>query len=263
MQRSGIVKYGLLILAIIILNLSVTDQSIGQNLAGKIYYDHNITVEFDQERYAQMTEERRNRIKQRMEEMGKMKKVLVFNETSSVYRNFSAEKDALTEDGWNTEGGRARWRMMRPETIIYQSFEDNITVEQKDIFDKLFLITDERVKPLWKITGEQEEILKFPCNKAIFQKNDSTKIEAWFNMSIPVPAGPAAYNELPGMIMKLVVNGGEEMIIATAFKFYSPDDSELAKPTKGKKVTEAEYQKIRKEKRQEMKDMYGGAGNRH
>jgi hypothetical protein len=61
------------------------------------------------------------------------------------------------------------------------------------------------------------------------------------------------------MILKVDLNDGERTITATEIKVGDMDPDLFKRPTKGKEVTEAEYQEIVREKMKEMgRDRPGG-----
>ena len=237
--------------------------AISQVMEGKIIYQQSIKIEIDESRYEQMTEEQRERMKENMMKWGKSKKVLVFTKNESLFRNFIPEKDAKEGEVWDQSGGHRRWMRMSPQEIIYLHHTDKSRLEQRDFFDKKFLITDVKAKPIWKITGKQEKVLDYVCQQATFQENDSVLYTAWFSPQIPVSSGPAGIAELPGMILKLTKNEDELLIEATEVRAIKLEES-IEKPDKGKKVTDAEYKNIVEQKMKEMREEYGeGAGDRY
>jgi len=247
----------LIFLGLMLLPLALSAQN---NQKGKIIYQQERTIEFDESRYEQMSEEQRNKMKERMKKWGKEKKTLVFNKEASVYRNFKAEKDAKDPATWESEsgGGRGHWRRMKSQSIIYLSHTDQTVVEQQEAFDKKFLIEAPVEEKKWKITGKQEMLSGHRCMHAVWQKNDSTTVEAWFAPQIPVSSGPNGYGGLPGMVLKVDVNQGEFVMVAKEVRLEEVDET-IVKPDKGKKVSREEFEKIMKEKREEMREMRGGS----
>lgn len=202
-------------------------------------------------------EEQMKKIRKRMERMSKQKKVLLFNEKETLFRNFDKEKDGTVEEVMQTDGGemRMQFTMHRPDQRAYTDLVAGKTTQQKEFMGKKFLINDEKEKMEWKITGEQEMINKYPCQKATWQKNDSTLIEAWFAPQIPVNIGPAQYNGLPGAILK--VKRPKMTLEAQEIEIRNIKEGEITIPTEGKKVSQKKYDKIVEEKRKEMEEVYG------
>jgi len=228
---------------------------------GKIVYQQTIQTKMDdsrfEERMKQMTEEQRAQFKKRMQSWGKSKTVLMFTPEESLYRNFSAEKDAVGEAEWQEPQGRGHWRKMRPQTQVYKSLVKQSLVEQEEFFDKKFLITGEKETPQWKMMGVREEVAGYACQKAVWQQNDSTTITAWFSPQIPVPTGPGKLGALPGLILKVDKNEGELTIVAEKVDLRPLEAGEIVIPEKGKEVTREEFSEIVRKKRQEMREMRG------
>ncbi len=70
------------------------------------------------------------------------------------------------------------------------------------------------------------------------------KIVAWFAQDIPVPAGPERYFGLPGLILELDINEGDVTIVANKVEFKILTKELNLKKLKGKKIADADYNKI-------------------
>jgi GLPGLI family protein len=68
-------------------------------------------------------------------------------------------------------------------------------------------------------------------------------IEAWFTDAIPVAAGPGAYHSLPGMVLEVDINKGESTFIAKKVELKKVKPTDIKAPTKGEKITQAEFRK--------------------
>ncbi len=256
------------ILITIIIALAFPLVVAAQNIMeGKVTYASSTKIKFDESRFEQMSEERREQMKKRMKKWGKSKMVLVYNKEESLYRNYKAELDAKTDEEWEQASGKGgRWKMMRPQSKVYQHYESKKVVEQQEMFDKKFLIEDERDKLQWKMTGKQEKILEYPCMQATTTMHDTIAVTAWFCPQLPIPTGPYGIGDLPGMILKLEIVGGqmgELTMTANNIEFTTHDKGAIEEPTKGKEVTREEFHQIVKEKMKEMREMYGGRGGPH
>ena len=92
--------------------------------------------------------------------------------------------------------------------------------------------------------------------------NDTANIVAWFTTDIPVSTGPEVQGQLPGLILALDMSEGRTVYKALEI---SPkaDIASIKEPTKGKKVTPAEFVKERDNIMLEMqKNNQGSGGNR-
>jgi GLPGLI family protein len=87
---------------------------------------------------------------------------------------------------------------------------------------------------------------------------NTKEITAWYTPDIPVSTGPANYWGLPGLI--LGVSDGTTTLLCSKIVMNPKEKTEIKKPTKGKKVTQAEYTDIVAKKAEEMQQMRGGPG---
>ena len=85
-------------------------------------------------------------------------------------------------------------------------------------------------------------------------------ITAWYSPEIPVNQGPENYWGLPGLILE--VNDGKTSILCSKIVMNTKEKVEIKAPSKGKEVTQKEYDEIVKNKMEEMREMYGGRGGR-
>ncbi len=83
-------------------------------------------------------------------------------------------------------------------------------------------------------------------------------VTAWFTPQIPVKNGPAEYGGLPGLILELNI---DRMTILCSKIVVNPKNAvEIKKPAKGKEVSREEFDKIVKEKTEEMRESFRGGG---
>ncbi|MEH6535345.1 MAG: GLPGLI family protein [Psychroserpens sp.] len=85
-------------------------------------------------------------------------------------------------------------------------------------------------------------------------------VTAWYAPQIPVSAGPADYHGLPGLILE--VQADKTIMLCTKIVMNPKEKAAIEKPEKGDVVTRDEYNKIMKDKIEEMREMYGGRGGR-
>ena len=190
-----------------------------------------------------------------------------------------AEEDIDPGDGG---GSGVQIRMMGPgqNDIVYHDFNAAKRVDQRELFDKKFIIEDSIRKLSWKLSDETQTILGHVCRKATAQRigqrmqmtmengkmerkevSDTVPMVAWFTTDIPVSAGPEVQGQLPGLILALDMNNGRMVYKATEIS----DKVELAAikaPTKGKKVTADEYRAETAKMFDEMQRNNQGSGNR-
>lgn len=192
-------------------------------------------------------------------------KQLSFNASASLFVAVEEEDEEIATEG---PGTRMRMWMERSEDQIYTDLKKNQIVEKKDFFGRTFLIKDSPEKLGWKMTGEQKEILGYPCMKATVEK-DSVPMEAWFTPSIPVSTGPETMGmQLPGLVLEMSIlpkgnsRQGKVTYTATSVTLDKVNKSDLSEPKKGKEVTREEFKAIVKTKIKEMQEQMGGKGGR-
>lgn len=79
---------------------------------------------------------------------------------------------------------------------------------------------------------------------------------AWFTPEIPVSSGPSMYGGLPGLILE--INDDRTTMLCTKVIINPKEKIKIKEPSKGKQVTNLEYEKIAKDKQEEMQGMYRG-----
>ena len=99
----------------------------------------------------------------------------------------------------------------------------------------------------WQLSKEQKTIKGFKVYKATgFEtiKNNSGEHEisiiAWYTPEINLAFGPANYVNLPGLILELKRNRNTYTVESIEEK----EVIEIEKPSKGKQVTQAEFEEI-------------------
>lgn len=189
------------------------------------------------------------------------KHVLIYNETSSIYKSLIEEEAPQP----NSNGGMTvRFGSTLNDEIFIQ-FMEKRKVSSRDLFGEQFLIIDSLKNEKWKLTTETKIIAGKICRKALLAKkiitqnikapfvgneqnnknNPSEKeivIIAWYAEELSIPAGPDNYCGLPGIILEMDIDNGATLI--TAIEISSKVDNKLIKePKKGKKVSPEGFQK--------------------
>ncbi len=160
--------------------------------------------------------------------------------------------------------------------IVFCDFKRGLRIEQKEMFEKTYLVTDSIKMANWKLSDETIDILGHPCRKATTEriiKRTSMRMEngkmeskevidtslaiAWYATDIPVPGGPEMQGQLPGMILQLEMNNGKIIYRAVEINAKATA-STLKEPTKGKKMTATAFAEERKKMTDEMRKNSGG-----
>ncbi|MBK9629998.1 MAG: GLPGLI family protein [Saprospiraceae bacterium] len=237
-------------LSIFILLLTTNLLCIAQpSTSGKIVFKETIKLNLD-------FGENNDRMAKMVPSSQSVDKVLYFKEEQSLFKNLDKANDLEVKH--EEDGNDFQLVMKMPESIIYIDKKNDEYIQSQDLMGKEFLIVDKPIKYNWKLTGEQKTILNYTCQKAILI-DTSKNVAAWFTSQIPIAYGPAGMMGLPGMILALESEDGDRMSIATSIEPLSKD-FEFTKPSKGKKVSKAEYEKIRDAKMKEMGAVDGKGG---
>ncbi|MCW3118268.1 MAG: hypothetical protein JWM28_2350 [Chitinophagaceae bacterium] len=202
---------------------------------------------------------------------------LLFGNNQSLWH--ISDEETPPEEG---PGGGVQIRMVGGGTddISFYDFTKGTSTEQREMFDKKFIISDSLKKLNWKLSGETKTILNHVCQKATSQRigvrtmmnmdngkmerkevADTSVIAAWFAPDIPMATGPAEFqNQLPGLILEVDLNNGRQTYRATEISAKA-DLTAIKEPRGGKKVSRDEFKKETQKMMEEMERNNQG-GNR-
>ena len=203
---------------------------------------------------------------------------LLFTPEHSLYQFLP---NAAAEEGGGTFSGGGMVIQMRTASneVIYTNHGAGTRVEQREMLDKNFVVTDTVSRLQWKLSDETKPILNFTARKAtannvvtrprVTMENgemkremvtDTVPVVAWFTTEVPVPTGPNFQGQLPGLILELDMNRGQTVIKAIEF---SPKvaANKIKEPKDGKRLTAAEFTAEREKMMEEMRKNMP-AGNR-
>lgn len=242
-----------------------------------------------------ITPEMQKTIEERMKKMFEKTFILNFDKSASTYK----EEEKLDAPGQQSNG-RMMMSMMGGGGTHYKNTKERKFIIDKEFFGKEFLVNDTLPKLEWKLESESKKIGQYTCFKATAvrpvsdsdfrnfnfrggdkekedskTKKDSTStsktnlldqwekpteivITAWYSPEIPVSNGPENYWGLPGLILE--VNDGKTSILCSKIVLNTKEKVEIKAPSKGKVVTQSEYDEIVKKKTEEMREMYRGKG---
>ncbi|MFB9056939.1 GLPGLI family protein [Mariniflexile ostreae] len=263
-------------------SLIFTNRLLAQDFQGRAYYESKTTVDMSDFEGREMSEEQKQRIAGHMKRMFEKNYLLTFNRSESLYK----EEDHI--EAQSARSGRFRGMMHGinggPQ---YKNIKDLALLKNVDLFGKQFLIKDTLPKFEWKMENESKQIGEYLCFKATTVKeaevsntsrfrgargNDSPKageketdeeteikqviVTAWFTPQIPVNQGPDDYWGLPGLILE--INADKTTILCSKIVLNPEVKEEIMAPSKGKKVTRAEFENISKKKIEELQNMNQG-----
>ena len=252
----------------------------------------NVQMSFDR---PGMTEEMKTQIQERMKKQLERSFILSFDRSTSTYK----EEEQLATPGGGGGGGGMRMVMMGAGAngLLFKDIHDGTYKEETDLMGKQFLIDDSLLTWDWTLVDESKKIGEYTCYKATAvryvspeelqrrqdmrnrfrpndEKDDSTEeemereedaelvndevITAWYTLDIPVNNGPLDYQGLPGLILE--VNEGRTTILCSKLVLNPEKSIDINEPTKGKVVSQAEYDEIQAEKMEERSKQFENRG---
>jgi GLPGLI family protein len=244
-----------------------------QQKEGKVTYERTVQIQI-RINDGQMNEEMQNMLPKTRKDNFE----LTFANNQSLWKQ--AEKEA-EDDNTSFGGGGMRINMIGAgsDDVLYNNFETKTKTEQRDLFDKKFIIDDSIRSLKWKMGTETKSILNHNCLKATAtniskrmmmsmdngkmerkEVDDTAVIVAWFATDIPVSAGPAEYQgQLPGLILEMDIANGRQVFKALNI---SPkaDVASIKAPTGKKHYTQEEFKKERDKMMEDMQKNMGGPG---
>ena len=238
-----------------------------------------------------MTPDIQRKIEEGMKSMFEKTFILNFDKAASIYK----EQEKLDSPG---QGGGMRM-MMSSMTggggTFYKNVKDKSYVVDKDFMGKEFLVKDSLPNLKWKMEGETRVIGGYNCFKAtaivavnetdfrnFAPKKEDDKaakpadegkktnlldnlempkeaaITAWYTPEIPVNQGPENYWGLPGLILE--VNDGKTIILCSKVVMNPKEKVVIKAPTKGKVITQKEFDETVIKKMEEFRQMNQGQG---
>ena len=94
------------------------------------------------------------------------------------------------------------------KNTVVQDFEKEERICVYSLFGESKVVKDNIVERNWKITERKRNIAGYSCRRAIWNKNDSTRIYAWYTDQLVPSTGPETFNGLPGTILGFATEDG-------------------------------------------------------
>lgn len=148
------------------------------------------------------------------------------------------ESETPTKMDWTTS-----------KNTVYQNLNNNTRLSVYNIWGESVFVKDSTIKREWKMTDRKRIISGYECRRAIWKKNDTTKIYAWYTDKINPSTGPETFNGLPGTILGLATEDGGVVYFATNIKEAYIDQDNLEPETKKKEVLSEQELRNKLEKR--------------
>ena len=258
---------------IMIIGLFFCGGLMAQNFQGKAIYktSRKMSANFGaKSKNGSMSAKQTAQINEMLKKQFQKTFVLTFDKTSSIYKEEKRIGTPVASQGGNmvmvmgSGGGN---------DVVYKNIKENRFVNKTEIMGKLFLIKDELPKYDWKLSGETKNIGIYTCYKATYTREEErtsmsvedgevtekkSKVDvvttAWYAPSIPVSNGPGDYTGLPGLILE--VREGNQTIMCSEIRLNPKEKIEIEEPSKGKKVSQSQYEKIMAKKSKEMMEKF-------
>jgi GLPGLI family protein len=207
---------------------------------------------------------------------------LSFANNQSLWENVPEidDNDNIVGDG--PGGGRMFMRVAGGDNMIYHNFTTGKRIDEQELNARKYIVEDSIQKIVWKMTGQTKTILGHTAQKVSGERYstrtvmtmengemkrqmmpDTSVVNAWIAMDIPVPGGPEQFQgQLPGLILELEMNNGR--MVYRALEISSKvNASAIKEPKGGKRITAAEFTKLRDKEFEEMRrNMPTGGGRR-
>jgi GLPGLI family protein len=183
---------------------------------------------------------------------GKFEKQLLFTSEASLYSESLFSEEALStadqKAAFFVNYGKAPSPSLKQLYIHFQKEERCALLE---FMTRDFRVKQDLEKKKWKLIPERKKIGDYVCMKATVV-HEGDEVTAWFTPEIPVPAGPAEYHGLPGLV--LAVDRLNETIFLASSVDLSPHDPDLlVEPGAGRLTTWEEFDRIVAAKVEEFK----------
>ncbi|WP_281298109.1 GLPGLI family protein [Flavobacterium limnophilum] len=236
-----------------------------------------------------ITPEMQKNMEERMKKMFEKTFILNFDKVASIYK----EEEKLDSPGQNNGGMRMMASMTGGGGTYYKNIKEKAYTVDKEFMGKEFLVKDSLPNLKWKMEGETRVIGGYNCFKATAirpvsktdfrnfapKKEDATTskpadatkktsfmdqievpkevaVTAWYTPEIPVNQGPEGYWGLPGLILE--VNDGKTVILCSKIVLNPKEKAVIKAVTKGKVVTQKEFDEIMIKKMEEFREMNQG-----
>ena len=258
------------LITLIVLVASVI--SYAQDFSGKAIYKTSRKSNFKIGDDSKMSDQQKEELMKRVQKMNQKTFVLKFDKYTSTYKQDVKLKAPKPQVG-NQRMVVISFGGSGEGSVYYKNVKENRYANQTEIMSKRFLVKDTLPNYEWEMFSETKNIGNYTCYKASFTREvenvkmsfmngESKEVKekkmvtttAWYTPQIPVSNGPDDYQGLPGLILE--VNDGTTTMVCTEIILNPTDKIKITEPEKGKVVTQAEYEKISRQKSKEMMERF-------
>jgi len=178
---------------------------------------------------------------------GRFEKTLYFTSDASLYDEAALEKEEVSIPQQKAIFFATYGKPPKPSLkSLYIDFQEESRTALLEFMTREFLVESPLENRGWKLDLTRKKIGEYVCMKATMNLEGDT-VTAWFAPELPVPAGPAEYYGLPGIVLA-VERLGETVLMATSIDLTPPSAELLVKPDAGKKTSPEAFERIVEEK---------------
>lgn len=256
--------------AILIVLITVSN-AIAQEFTGEAIYKSKQKVDIKLDS-TKMSSDMQAKMSAMLKKQFEKTHVLTFNKEASIYKEETALAAPQPASGMMVSVGGSG-----DSDILYKNTKTQRFVNQQDFLGKIFLIKDSLKINEWQLDSQSKHIGEYTCYKATMIKErpkrkigpdadsedksetastekETYTVTAWYTPQIPVNHGPKKYYGLPGLILE--VNDGKQTIICSKIVLNPDKEIIIKEPTKGKEVSQKEYDEIIEKKLNEMNERF-------
>ncbi|HLU87482.1 MAG TPA: GLPGLI family protein [Taishania sp.] len=142
--------------------------------------------------------------------------VLTFNENGSVF----APKSTAVVTNDPTE-------MLTMKNTVYSNLNTEDRMTMIDMMGNKVFIHDTVNKINWTMTDNTRKLAGYECKMAIYRKDSTTNLYAWYAEELVPPVGPETFSGLPGTILGLATEDGGIVYFAKSVEFVKVEDKDI------------------------------------
>ena len=201
-----ILKAGIKLLVLILcLGFHANSQYV---LNGKITFERRTNLE------KRFTDQRMRRMVTEENKIRTESFTLYFNDTASIFK--AIPSDRADEMSW-----------MTTKNSYYQNLRTGTQLTVLGLMGQNVYVQDSLPARNWRITDSKRSICGYECRKAVYQKNDSTRIYAWYTTALVPSVGPEGFCGLPGTILGLATEDGGIIYFAKKVEEIKPTKEDM------------------------------------
>jgi GLPGLI family protein len=137
--------------------------------------------------------------------------------------------------------------MLNQFNTIFTDLDTKRSIDQKKVFEQIYLVKDSTRQFRWKITDETREIAGYTCRRANGIYLDSIYVVAFYTTRLPLSGGPESFSGLPGMILGVALPHENITWFATKVTEGKIPQNDIVPPKKGKATNEKDLWKTLQE----------------